>query len=208
MSLLVYSYHTVTLSFFFFCVQETAFDSALYLQRLCPRSLVDSRRSVPVSSGSTVTSIRLKTYKELLFADRIYGAVLEFSLDTWTSFSFAKRNSLFSRHNIVVRGGGVMHNKFSLGSELMKLTLNYSAERQAHGMCNCSFKHLFNIYTLLDLSRHLKSGSHPNERIVRATLADFEKNSCDDPAAIFNFLSIPNTSDRVDALPLPQESIM
>ena len=131
--------------FFFFCLQETAFESALYLQRLCPRSLVDNRRSVPVSSGSTVTSIRLKTYKELLLADGIRGAVLEFSLDTWTSFSFAKRNSLFSRHNIVVRGGAIMHKKFSLGSELMKLTLNYSAERQAHGMCNCSCKYFFNI---------------------------------------------------------------
>ena len=54
----------------------------------------------------------------------------------------------------------------------------------------------------------LKGNGHPNQRIICAMLANFEKNTCDTPLAVFNFLSIPNTSDHVDALCIPQESIV
>ena len=109
---------------------------------------MDDKRSLPVGTTSDGCSMLLDSYLDALLSDGVVGAVLEFPISVWSSFSFAKRNLLFSRHNIVVRGDYSTPDEFTLGSDIIKLTLNYSAERQAHGTLIHTHTHIYNfIYT-------------------------------------------------------------
>ena len=104
---------------------------------------MDDKRSLPVGKSSGGCSMLLDSYLDSLLADDVVGAVLEFPIRIWSSFSFAKWNSLFFRHNIVVRGDYSTSDEFSLSSDIIKLTLNYSAERQAHGKLVFYYAHIY-----------------------------------------------------------------
>lgn len=57
------------------------------------------------------------------------------------------------------------------------------------------------------MTKRLSTSFDTNSRIVRASLADLDKNRCEIPTAVLNFLSIPHSTDRISDLNLPHPSI-